>query len=99
MDLVFPRPRIDFMLSETNRIYLAGQMNGGTWQVRFPDRSNPALTYRDLRLLLGFESTSKSGGLSAWEFGYVFGRKLEFRDQPGQSGFDDAFVIQWVSRH
>lgn len=99
MDLVFPRPRIDFMLSETNRIYLAGQMNGGTWQVRFPDRSNPALTYRDLRLLLGFESTSKSGGLSAWEFGYVFGRRLEFRDQPGHSGFDDAFVIQWVSRH
>ncbi|MCA9012442.1 MAG: hypothetical protein KDB01_21980 [Planctomycetaceae bacterium] len=99
MDLVFPRPRIDYMLSETNRIYLAGQMNGGTWQVRFPDRSNPAMTYRDLRLLLGFESTSKGGGLSAWEFGYVFDRRLEFRDQPGLSGFEDAFVIQWVSRH
>jgi hypothetical protein len=99
MDLVFPRPRIDYMLSETNRVYLAGQMNGGTWQVRFPDGSNPVMTYRDLRLLLGFESTDSDGGQSAWEFGYVFGRNLELRDQPGHTGFDDAFVIQWVSRH
>ena len=99
MDLVFPRPRIDYMLNETNRIYLAGQMNGSTWQVRFPDGSNPVMTYRDFRLLFGVESTDKDGSLSAWEFGYVFDRNLEFRGAPGHSGFDDAFVIQWVSRH
>ncbi len=98
MDLVFPRPRIDYMLSETHRMYLAGVMNGGTWQIEFPDRSNPVMTYRDFRLLLGIESTDKDGSLSAWEFGYVFGRSLEFRDQPGDTHFDDAFVIQWVSR-
>jgi len=98
MDLVFPRPRIDYMLSETHRIYLAGVMNGGTWQVEFPDKSNPVMTYRDFRLLLGIESTDKDGSLSAWEFGYVFGRRLEFRNQPGDTHFDDAFVIQWVSR-
>jgi len=99
MDLVFPRPRIDYMLSETNRIYLAGQMNGGTWQVRFPDGSNPVMTYRDLRLMFGVESTDKDGSLSAWEFGYVFDRRLEFNSQPGHSSFDDAFLIQWISRH
>lgn len=99
MDLVFPRPRIAYMLSETSRMYLAGQMNGGTWQVRFPDSRNPVMTYRDYRLLLGFESTHKGGSLSSWEFGYVFGRNLEFRELPGDTHFDDAFVIQWVSRH
>ena len=99
MDLVFPRPRIDYMLSETSRIYLAGQMNGGTWQVRFPDGSNPVMTYRDLRLMFGVESTDKDGSLSAWEFGYVFDRNLEFNGQPGHSNFGDAFLIQWISRH
>jgi len=98
MDLIFPRPRIDYMLSEKNRMYLAGQMGGGTWQVNFPDATNPVMTYRDFRLLLGFESTDKDGSLSAWEFGYVFGRSLEFRNQPGDTHFDDAFLIQWVSR-
>jgi hypothetical protein len=98
MDLVFPRPRIDYMLSDQVRIYLAGLMSGGTWQVEFPDSSSPVMTYRDYRLLLGFESADKDGSLSAWEFGYVFGRRLDFRDQPGDTHFDDAFVIQWVSR-
>lgn len=99
MDLVFPRPRIDYMLSETSRIYLAGHMDGGTWQVRFPDGSNPVMTYHDLRLMFGVESTEKDGSLSAWEFGYVFDRNLEFNNQPGHSRFNDAFVIQWISRH
>ena len=98
MDLVFPRPRIDYMLNDEYRLYLAGQMNGGTWQVEFPDRTGHIMTYRDYRLLFGLESTDKDGSLSAWEFGYVFGRNLEFRDQAGQTPFDDAFVIQWVTR-
>jgi hypothetical protein len=98
MDLVFPRPRIDYLLNDQYRLYLAGQMNGGTWQIEFPDRTGHIMTYRDYRLLFGVESTDKDGSLSAWEFGYVFGRNLEFRDQPGHTQFDDAFVIQWVSR-
>lgn len=99
MDLVFPRPRIDYMLSEKSRIYLAGLMNGGTWQVRFPDGSNPVMSYRDLRLMFGVESTAQDGSLSAWEFGYVFDRNLEFNNPPRHSRFDDAFIIQWTSRH
>lgn len=99
MDLVFPRPRIDYMLSEQNRIYLAGQMSGGSWQVRFPDGQNPVMSYRDLRLMFGVESTGSDGSLSAWEFGYVFDRNLEFNNQPEHSSFDDAFLIQWISRH
>ena len=98
MDLVFPRPRVDYMLSDTHRMYLAGIMNGGTWAVEFPNETNQVMTYRDLRLLVGFESADKDGSLSAWELGWVFGRRLEFRDVPGDSHFNDAFVIQWVTR-
>ena len=99
MDLVFPRPRIDYLLSDTNRLYLAGQLGGGTWDMEYPDESDDVLTYRDYRLLFGFESADSDGSLSAWEFGYVFGRHLEFRGQPNSQNFGDAFVIQWVSRH
>lgn len=98
VDLVFPRPRIDYALSEKHRMYLAGLMNGGTWDIEFPNEANHVMTYRDYRLLLGFESADKDGSLSAWEFGYVFGRNLEFRDVAGKTQFDDAFVIQWVTR-
>ena len=94
MDLVFPRPRIDYMLSDTHRAYLAGSTTGGTWDLE----SNRIITYSDYRLLLGFESASKDGSLSAWEFGYVFGRSLQARGTAGDTSFDDAFVIQWVTR-
>ncbi len=99
MDLIFPRPRIDYLLTESHRLYLAGNLNGGTWQVEFPDEANYVVTYRDLRLMFGVESADKDGSLSALEFGYVFGRRLQVRDVPGDTHFDDAFVIQWVSRH
>lgn len=98
MDLVFPRPRIDYLLSDTSRIYLAGRLGGGTWDIEFPDEANHVITYRDYRLLLGFETASRDGSHSSWEFGYVFSRALEFRGIPGNTHFDDAFVIQWVTR-
>lgn len=99
MDLVFPRPRIDYMLNDANRVSLSGLLGGGTWDIEFRDETNHIITYRDYRLLLGFEHTSNDGSLSGLEFGYVFGRSLEFRGLPGGTDFDEAFVIQWVSRH
>ena len=79
-------------------MYLAGTLNGGTWDIEFPDESNQVMTYRDYRLVLGFERMDKDGDLSAWEFGYVFGRSLEFRSNPVSTTFGDAFVLQWVWR-
>ncbi|MCA9066157.1 MAG: hypothetical protein KDA96_23980 [Planctomycetaceae bacterium] len=98
MDLVFPRPRIDFRLSDHNRVYLAGQLGGGTWDMEYPDETDDVVTYRDYRLLLGFESADSSGSLSALEFGYAFSRRMELRTLPAPLDFGDAFVIQWVSR-
>lgn len=99
MDLVFPRPRIDYNLSDSNRVYLTGQLGGGTWDMEYPDESDDVLTYRDYRLLLGFESADEDGSLSALELGFVFGRHLEFRNQSDPLNFGDTFIIQWVRRH
>lgn len=99
VDLIFPRPRIDYVLNDRHRGYLMGVMDGGTWDIEFPDGSGQVMTYRDYRILLGIESLGDDGGLSAWEFGYAFGRELEFRHNPVSTRFDDAFVLQWVWRN
>jgi len=97
LDLVFPRPRIDFILSESKRMYLSGALGGDTWDVG--DQIDLVTTYRDYRVMLGFENTGNDAETSSIEFGYVFGRQLENRGQPGQTSFDDAFLIRWVTQH
>lgn len=96
LDLVFPRPRIDFNFSESKRVYLSGMLGGDTWDVG--DQIDLVATYSDYRVMLGFENAD-DGETSSIEFGYVFGRQLEVRGQPGQTSFGDAFVIRWVTRH
>lgn len=98
MDLIFPRPRIEYALSPDSRAYIAGNMGGGTWDIEFPDETDKVMTYRDFRLLIGFERADDDS-LGALEFGYVFGRKLEFRNDPVTTDFHDAFILQWVHRH
>ena len=97
-DLVFPRPRIDYVLSDAYRIYLSGSIGGGTWDIEFPNNDNDVMTYRDLQLLLGFEHRDSEGHLSSIEFGYVFDRRLEFRTLTQVNEFDDAFVLRFVTR-
>jgi len=98
VDLVFPRPRIDYVLSDDWRSYLTAGLDGGTWDIQFPNGTGQVMTYRDYRLMLGFEHADSAAGISAWEFGYAFGRELEFRNNPVSTRFDDAFVLQWVWR-
>ncbi|MCA9036534.1 MAG: hypothetical protein KDA91_15470 [Planctomycetaceae bacterium] len=99
MDLVFPRPRIEYELDNAKRVYLAGALGGGTWDMEYPDESDDVVTIRDYRLMLGFERMDSDGDLSAIEFGYIFDRHLRTRTQPSAIGFDDAFMIRFVSRH
>jgi hypothetical protein len=98
MDLIFPRPQISYAVSDSYRIYTAGRMDGGTWDIEFPDSSGHVMTYRDLRLLFGIEHAATDKMISALEIGYVFGRRLELRDLPGHTDFGDSFVVQWVTR-
>lgn len=95
-DMIFPRPRIDYTFGDARRMYVAGRLGGDTWDV--DDGIEHVVTYRDYRLLVGFETADDDGSTSSIEFGYVFGRELELRGQPVSTQFDDAFVIRFVSR-
>ncbi|MBL8817472.1 MAG: hypothetical protein JNL58_15710 [Planctomyces sp.] len=99
LDLVFPRPRIDYLLSESSRVYLAGYLDGGTWDIEMPDGAGNVMTYRDYRLVLGFETDDGSGSSSIWEFGYVFDRELELRSSYPDTQLKDAFMLRIVWTH
>lgn len=99
IDMVFPRPRLQYTLSDCSRVYLAGLLGGGTWDVEFPDDSNDVLTYRDFRILFGFEQRNDEGNIAGVEMGLVFNREIEFRQRPDQVDLDNAFVLRFTRRH
>jgi Domain of unknown function (DUF6268) len=98
-ELIFPRPRVDLALSQRTRLYSAGLLGGGTWDIEYPNEQNDVMTYRDYRMVIGVEQADSKGDLSAWELGWVFGRSLEFRSRLNERDFDDAFMIRFVSQH
>ncbi len=77
LDAVFPRPRIASRLSGDRWLYLAAEMDGGTWAIQRADRTDDVATYRDYRLCLGVQQGEES--TSYLEVGYVFARHLEYR--------------------
>lgn len=99
LDLIFPRPRIDFALDDQHRVYVAGLLGGGTWDFEATADTRELLTYRDYRVVLGFEFADNDNHLSSIEFGYAFDRQLEFAHAGITLNSPDAFVLQWVSRY
>lgn len=98
VNMVFPRPRVDFAVGASERFYIGGLLGGGTWDIEMPGDVNDVVTYRDFRLIFGLEHLQPKGRLSGLELGYAFGRQVEFRSgQPG-ADFDDGFLIRWVVR-
>lgn len=99
LDLVFPRPRISWLLSPRSRLYTAGALGGGTWDVEFPDGSGQLVTSRDYRLSLGLEQRQGEDGLTNLEIAWVFGRQLERRGDPAAVELNDALLLIMTIRH
>lgn len=99
IEAVFPRPRIEYSVEDYRTLYIAGRLGGGTWDIEMPNEINEVMTYRDFRLLFGIETHIPNQPRSNVELGWIFGRKLEFRDGSGPYEFSDAFLIQWITRN
>lgn len=99
IEAVFPRPRIEYSVEDYRTFYIAGKLGGGTWDIEMPNDINEVMTYRDFRLLFGIETHMPNQPRSSVEMGWIFGRKLEFRDGSGPFEFSDAFLIQWITRN
>ena len=110
-DLIPPNPKVNFLLNEFNSrqnwLYLGGGFNGTTWGYRTALQQNDRLTYRDLRLVAGWQSQPTGqpgipyvrGRKYNLELGYVFSRELEFNQDQTQRALDDAWMIRLESRY
>jgi hypothetical protein len=99
LEMVFPRPRAVYQLSEQYRVYLSGDLGGGTWAIERVSHADDLATYRDLRVCLGFEHVEKNGWQSAIEVGYLFDRRVEYTSAIGNMKLDDAVLIRWVTMY
>lgn len=96
IQLVFPRPRIDKALSPTKRLYLSGEYGGGEWAiVRELSLASDVLTYTDLRLAVGIETTS-GPAISGVELAWLFNRKIEFTSGADNSDLQDTVMLRFV---
>lgn len=98
-EIVFPRPRAVFQLTETYRLYFSGELGGGTWAINRPGLGDNVATYRDLRACVGLESVDKEGRQSAFEVGYLFGRRLEFTSCTGNMNLPDAVMLRLMTMY
>lgn len=96
LELVFPRPRAVFQLTERYRLHVGGEMGGGTWAIERATLEEDLATYRDLRLCIGLEQLGDNNLGSALEIGYLFDRKLEYTSGNGDYRPNDAVMIRLV---
>jgi hypothetical protein len=98
-EVVFPRPRALFQLNDRHRVYIGGELGGGTWTVQRVAFGNDYATYTDLRLALGLETFDKSGHCTAIEVAYLFDRRLEYTSNVGNMRLDDAVMLRLLTRY
>jgi hypothetical protein len=97
-ELVFPRPRAVYQLNDRYRLYLSGELGGGTWAIERDQVGDDLATYRDLRVCIGIEHVEKDGQRSALEIGYLFDRRLQYTSGIGDMRLDDAVMLRLVTR-
>ncbi len=107
-DLIMPRPKIAFLLVDNGPRqqwgYLGAGLNGSTWGVERADGIDDQLTYGDVRLTLGWESTPTPepgmpftrGRKLGFEAGYVFSRDFEFEQANTKIKLDDTFMLRGI---
>lgn len=101
-ELLMPRPRIVWELPQNvegheRTVYLAGDLGGGAWAVRRADGTTDTLNLSRWGLLLGYETKAPKGsfaGTKRYEFGYVFGRDLEFANSGEEFSLDDSVLAR-----
>ena len=99
-ELMMPRPRIVWRLSpecgdcEERAFYLAGEFGGGTWAVQRESGASDTLNLSRYGLLVGYEQTSPGGWGRRFEFGYLFGRDLEYGIGGEEISLDDSLIAR-----
>ena len=83
--------------AKQHRLYIAGDLGGGTWAVeRAVVRQRPGHLSRPAMLRSDSSASTSDGSRSAIEVGYLFERRLEFTSGYGNMRLDDTAMIRWI---
>lgn len=98
-ELMFPRPRIVWRLPSTTNclersFYLAGELGGGAWAVQRTSGATDTLNLASYGALLGYEQKTVGGWSRRYEFGYLFGRELEYEKSGEKITLDDSLIAR-----
>lgn len=105
VDLLFPQPKINLLLSDDGArqqwAYFGFGINGTTWAYEQPGMIDDRLTYNDRRVVVGWESRpSASGGMPfamgktiKAEIGYAFSREFEFENETRVETLGDSVLF------
>jgi len=106
IDLMFPRPRVMYLLSENyyekNWCYLETGIDGGAWAFERPSGLEDFATYREWKFVVGCESNPvkqpgelmAQGVKFAFECGMVFDRTFEFDSGAPEEEIGSAFKLR-----
>jgi hypothetical protein len=85
-EILFPNPKLARRWTTIGNtevwLYASGEYGGGSWTIQRSDGSSDQVDYDDIRVSLGLETYGFRGLHSFFEVGYVFNRKIIYRDSP-----------------
>ncbi len=105
VDLLFPQPRINRLIiddgSRQQWAYFGFGINGKTWGYEQPGMIDDRLTYKDVRMVVGWEARpAASAGLpfaigrtTKLELGYVFSREFKFENETRVEALSDGLML------
>jgi hypothetical protein len=108
-DLAFPRPRASVLLVDDGCrqqwAYVGAGLDGGTWGYERANGTDDQVTYRDWRLVLGWESSPRPepgmpfaiGRKFGAEIGYAFGRQFEFESELPDISIGDTVMFRAIA--
>jgi len=98
MELVFPRPRLAVALGqnpeECGWVYVKGELGGNSWTIERANGAHDVATYRDIRLIVGYETPFTTGIAAQIETGWVTSRKLMYESGDPDFTPSDTFLIR-----
>jgi hypothetical protein len=97
-DFIFPYPKFATRVSNLGNTevwaYFRGDYGGGQWEIHHNNGQEDVFNYNDLRAILGLEFFGLSRVRGNVEVGYVFDRKLLYRNGGPNLHVGDTMMLQ-----
>lgn len=106
-ELLFPQPKLAWQVGAFGAdgrlvqdwVYLSAEFGGGAWAFRRTDNSDDLVDFRDYRIYAGLERKVRGGAELRVEFGYVFGRQIQYLSGLPSAYPSDTIMLRTGARY